>query len=288
MKLLFTACAALFFVSLAFAHETKVSNFQIIHAAIPAPISAAKSAAGYMAISNEGATDDALIGAEVNFAAKAMLHTTEFGADGVARMMHVPRLIIPADDTVVLELGGFHIMLMGLTRTLEVGDMLPATLIFEHAGRIPFEFMVDPADGSVDNSKMDHSAMGVVTDDAPPASAEDLAAIETLLKVQFDTSNAPLVVAPITVSGDVAIAGWRQDGRAGRAFLRRDDKGWFVELCTGRSLLLPTTLQSLGLAAAVATELRARIQTAEAALGSDIITEFDNFAGTLLIGRIDQ
>jgi periplasmic copper chaperone A len=286
VKPLLTAVIAAFVASSAFAHDTIVGNFQIIHAAIPAPISTAKSAAGYMAISNEGATEDTLIGVEVDFAAKAMLHTTEFGANGVARMMHVPALTIPAEDTVVLEPGGYHIMLMGLNKPLNLGDMLPATLIFEHAGRVPFEFMVDPADGSVDHSTMDHSAMT-----APQTSAsigDDLAAIEGLLKAQFDTPDAPLTVAPITLSGDAAIAGWQQDGRAGRAFLRRDAQGWFIELCAGASLLLPATLQSMGLGRADATDLLTRVQAAEAALGPETTAAFDTFSGTLLIGRNGQ
>lgn len=275
-----SAFVALFLASAAFAHETKVGDFQIIHAAIPAPMGMAKSAAGYMAISNEGATDDILIGVEVSFAAKAMLHTTEFSTDGVARMMHVPALEIPAQDTVVLEPGGYHIMLMGLTQPLNVGDMLPATLIFEKAGRVPFEFMVDPADGSVDHSKMDHSAMGQTT---PVGDA--MADIEALVKAQFESPEAPLTVTPISVRGTVAIAGWVQDGRGGRAFLRQDDKGWFIELCSGASLMLPATLQSLGLSMADAEALLTHAKASEEALAPEIIAQLDSFDGTLIVGR---
>ncbi len=157
MKKLLATAAALMLATTALAHEVKVGDLEIIHANIPAPVASAQSAAGYMAISNEGDQADRLIGVEVDFAAQAMLHTTEFSADGVAKMMHVDALEIPADDTVVLEPGGFHIMLMGLTQPLDVGAMLPATLIFEKAGRVEIEFMIDPSDGSVDHSKMDHS-----------------------------------------------------------------------------------------------------------------------------------
>lgn len=158
MKVVLSALAALLLASSAFAHEVKVGDLQIIHASIPEPMESAQVAAGYMGISNDGASADRLIGVEVGFAAKAMLHTTTFSAAGVATMSHVEGLEIPAQDTVVLEPGGYHIMLMGLSQPLEVGDMLPATLIFEHAGRVEIEFMVDPSDGSVDHSKMDHSS----------------------------------------------------------------------------------------------------------------------------------
>lgn len=293
-----TLLTALFFASAASAHEVTVGNLQIIHAHIPAPMAGAKVAAGYMGISNEGTTADALLGVEVGFAAQAMLHTTEFSADGVASMKHVSALAIPAGETVVLEPGGFHIMLMGLTRTLTEGDMLPATLIFESGGRVEIEFMVDPADASVDHSKMDHAAMGhgaTTTDThatghgaghaAPAVTGDAVVDITSILMAQFDTPETPLTVAPVTVQGTAAIAGWAQDGRGGRAFLRQDDKGWFIELCAGSSLMLPATLQSLGLSETDATALLEKATAAEAALGAETIALFDSFDGTLMVGR---
>lgn len=297
MKRHLVTLAAILMASTAFAHEVTVGDLQIIHANIPAPMGSAQVAAGYMGISNEGDHADTLIGVEVGFAAQAMLHTTEFSADGVASMKHVEALEIPAGDTVLLEPGGYHIMLMGLTQPLNVGDMMPATLIFEQGGRVEIEFMVDPADGSVDHSKMDHSAM---SDDAAAADADAahstghaapvqtgdaVVDIEALLRAQFDTPEAPLTVAPISVHGPVAIAGWAQDGRGGRAFLRQDDKGWFIELCSGASLMLPATLQSLGLSAADAEALLTGAKAAEAALSPDAIALLDSFDGTLIVGR---
>jgi copper(I)-binding protein len=277
--------AALLMASTAFAHEITVGDLQIIHANIPAPMGSAQVAAGYMGISNEGDQPDTLVGIEVGFAAKGMLHTTEFSADGVARMKHVEALEIPAGDTVVLEPGGYHIMLMGLTQPLNVGDMMPATLIFERGGRVEIEFMVDPSDGSVDHSKMHHSAMGQET----PAQTTDAGAdIEALLRAQFETPEAPLTVAPISVHGPVAIAGWAQDGRGGRAFLRQDDKGWFIELCSGASLMLPASLQSLGLSAAEAEALLTQAKAAEAVLTPGTIALLDSFDGTLIVGRDDR
>ena len=76
-----------------------------------------------------------------------------------------------------------------------------------------------------------------------------------------------------------------QDGRGGRAFLRQDDAGWFIELCSGAGLMLPATLQSLGLSAADADSLLAQTKAAEAALGPDSIALLDSFDGTLIVGR---
>jgi len=146
--------AALLFSTAVLAHETTVGNLQIIHAHIAVPAKGAMSAGGFMKIVNTGTETEHLTGAEVDFAT-AQLHQTVVSADGVASMNPVAAIEIPAGATVALEHGGYHVMLMGLNRTLEVGDVLPGVLIFEHQGRVEIEFKVDPWDGS-----MDHSAAG--------------------------------------------------------------------------------------------------------------------------------
>ncbi|MGB8812712.1 MAG: copper uptake system-associated protein [Paracoccaceae bacterium] len=282
MKHALTLIAALLLSTPTYAHEVKVGDIEIIHAHINAPANGAKSAAGYMAIANSGTEIERLLGVEVGFADMAMLHTTTFSADGVATMAHVETLDIPAGETVVLEPGGMHIMLMGLTQPLTVGDMLPATLILERTGRVEIEFMIDPADGTMDHSMMDHSAAAPAT---PVQTGDAVTDIKALLKAQFDTPEAPLSVSPITVQGDVAIAGWHQNGVGGRAFLRHDAKGWFVELCSGAGLMQPATLQSLGLSGVDAETLLSAAKSAESAIGADVVALFDGFDGTLVIGR---
>lgn len=136
------------------AHGFTAGDLEIIHPNILAPAPMAKSAAGYFGIANEGTSPDRLIGVEVPSVQRAELHTTEHGTDGVARMMHVDAIDIPPGETVLLERGGLHVMLMGLTGPLAEGDLVPATLIFEQAGRVEVEFSVDPSDGD------DHSHMG--------------------------------------------------------------------------------------------------------------------------------
>lgn len=140
------------------AHQIFVGDLEFIHANIHAPAASAISAAGYMAISNNGDTDDRLLGITVDFAAKATLYTSEVSADGVARMVRLNGLDLPAQGTVLLEPGGIHVMFMGLTTLPQVGDILPATLQFEKAGAVPITFMVDPADGPADGPPVDHSA----------------------------------------------------------------------------------------------------------------------------------
>lgn len=150
-----TLLALLLLATPAVAHDQMAGNLHIIHPSIPQPAGTAKSAAGYVTISNEGDTPEELVGVRSPFAASTSLHTTIF-EDGIARMRPVIGVPIAAGEVVNLEPGGMHVMFMGLTGAVSEGDMIPATLIFRRAGEVAVEFMVDPADGA-DHSTMDHS-----------------------------------------------------------------------------------------------------------------------------------
>jgi copper(I)-binding protein len=144
----FALIAALLLGGTAGAHELTVGDLQFIHPHIPQPAATAQVAGGYLAISNDGAQPDRLVGVSSTIAKSVSLHQSSVDANGVASMAPVEALEIPAKDTVLLEPGGYHIMFMGLTGRLSEGDMLPVTLTFEKAGAIEMEFMVDPADGA--------------------------------------------------------------------------------------------------------------------------------------------
>jgi copper(I)-binding protein len=293
--------ATILFAAPVLAHEITVGDLQIIHPHIPQPAASAKAAGGFMAIVNNGTETERLIGIESDIAMKSETHESKVDANGVGTMAHVDAIEIPPGQTVNLEHGGYHVMFMGLKGTLTEGETYKATLIFERAGRVEVEFMIDPPTGEGeghDHSKMDHSSMGHDAEGhdahaahgdhagmAPAMTGDPLIDIAATLKAQFDTPENPLTVAPIAVQGDVAIAGWAQGGNGGRAFLRQDDKGWFVEVCAGKGLLMPEMLTGLGLSEADATTLLASVTTAEAALGAEAIALFDSFDGELFIGR---
>ncbi|MFC3613641.1 copper chaperone PCu(A)C [Lutimaribacter marinistellae] len=137
------------------AHDQMSGDLHIIHPSMPQPLATARSAAGYVTISNEGDTPEELIGIRSPFAKSTTLHTTIF-EDGIARMRPLVGVPIAPGEVINLEPGGMHVMFMGLTGTANEGDMIPATLIFRNAGEVAVEFMVDPADGA-DHSRMDHS-----------------------------------------------------------------------------------------------------------------------------------
>jgi copper(I)-binding protein len=162
MKRLFVLATALFLAAPALAHEIVVGDLQFIHPHIPQPAASAKTAGGFMAIVNNGAEADRLVGVESGIAAKSEVHESKVDENGVGTMTHIEALEIPAGGTVSLERGGYHVMFMGLTGTLTEGEMHKATLIFEKAGRVEIEFQIDPPMGK---GEMDHSTMshGVAT-----------------------------------------------------------------------------------------------------------------------------
>ncbi|WP_298922510.1 copper chaperone PCu(A)C [uncultured Roseobacter sp.] len=157
MKFLFQAAtAALFtFTTVAFAHEYTVGDLVIDHPRAFETAKTAKTGGGYLLVTNNGDTADRLIEVRADFP-KVMLHTTE-ETDGIARMMHVDAIDIPAGETVALEPGGFHVMFMGLNGDpFEVGEEVPATLVFENAGEVEVMFNIEERSSGHEN-KDDHS-----------------------------------------------------------------------------------------------------------------------------------
>ena len=68
------------------AHDTTAGSLHIDHPWMPEPMVTAKSAAGYMVITNHGSEADALVEVRTDFAEQTTLHTTEH-SDGVAKML---------------------------------------------------------------------------------------------------------------------------------------------------------------------------------------------------------
>jgi copper(I)-binding protein len=162
MHRLLALVAAFLLAGPVLAHEFKVGDLEIIHPNIPEPSAAAKSAGGYLTIVNSGTMADRLIGIETALAAKAEVHESKVDANGIGSMDHIDYIEIPPGATVELGHGGLHVMFMGLKGPLMEGEMQPATLIFEKAGRIEIEFMIEAPMGAgdqMDHSKMDHSGM---------------------------------------------------------------------------------------------------------------------------------
>lgn len=124
----------------------------------------ATAGAAYLEITNGTETDDVLVSASVDesVAATVELHeTTAVEGDGDAgmgegsggdmgegttdtsmagapmmQMQPVEDISVPAGETVSLEPGGLHLMMLDLAEPLEVGTTIELTLTFEQAGEV--------------------------------------------------------------------------------------------------------------------------------------------------------
>lgn len=88
----------------------------------------------FMTLRNPGSSEARLVRAASPVAARAELHV--MAMDGGTKHMHRVRtgFRVPAGDAAVLEPGGRHVMLMGLTAPLAAGDEV--TLVLTFAGGV--------------------------------------------------------------------------------------------------------------------------------------------------------
>jgi periplasmic copper chaperone A len=100
------------------------------------PGTAGAESAAYFAITAPSGQGDALLSASSPAANMVQLHEVSTDAQGMTGMHHIDRLDVPAGETVRLEPGGYHLMLMGLTADLAVGGTIELTLMFEQAGSV--------------------------------------------------------------------------------------------------------------------------------------------------------
>lgn len=101
-------------------------------------------AALYLTATSEG-EPDRLVAASTDVAAGVEIHqtTTE---DGVMSMQRTDGLDLRAGESLMLEPGGLHLMLLDVAR-LDVGAVVEVTLIWETAGEMTVEAeVVEPAE----------------------------------------------------------------------------------------------------------------------------------------------
>ena len=135
--------AASFAATPSFARDYKIGSIEIALPWSRATPSTAPSAGGFLTLTNKGNTPDRLIAIETPAAKQAEIH--EMKMDGaVMRMRELENgVVLPPGQTVELKPGGYHVMFMGLKAPFVKDQKVPATLVFEKAGRIDIEFQVD-------------------------------------------------------------------------------------------------------------------------------------------------
>jgi len=143
MQRLLLALALTVLTTIASAHGYTIGSIEIAHPyATPTP-PGARTGAGYLKeIVNKGNTADRLVAATSPAADHVEIHTMTMEGD-VMRMRAVPALDLPVGARVAMAPGGgYHLMLVGVKAPFKLGDKIPVTLTFEHAGRVDVELNV--------------------------------------------------------------------------------------------------------------------------------------------------
>jgi copper(I)-binding protein len=124
------------------AMEGKIDH-SVLHAAhgwVAETIPGTKNGAIYLTIHNPGTEADRLIGVDSTVAEKTEIHESK-RVNHVASMARLEFVDVPAGEHVEFKPGGGpHVMLIGITTPLKVGDMVELNLTFETAG--VFKLMV--------------------------------------------------------------------------------------------------------------------------------------------------
>jgi hypothetical protein len=93
----------------------------------------------FMRLVNEGNEADRLLGGTTDVAKVVEIHETVMQDDIMKMQMLPDGLEVPANGEVVLKPGGYHVMLIGMQRDLNVGDTFTIELQFEKSGTVTVE-----------------------------------------------------------------------------------------------------------------------------------------------------
>ncbi len=117
----------------------------------------AQTGAAFMTIFNPSDMDDRLIGVTSEAAERLELHTHLQDDAGVMRMMEVEDgFAIAAGETIALDRGGMHVMMLGLTAPFVQGEEIEITFTFQRADPVTHTITIDnerqPTGGHGDHS----------------------------------------------------------------------------------------------------------------------------------------
>ena len=121
---------------LAQTHAFQLHDIHIDHLVARSTLAVQTTGGAYFSLDNRGKTDDSLIKVESSIARSVDIHSMEMQGD-IMKMHEVSTIPLKAGTSVAMNpSGGYHIMLVGLTHQLKVGEQFPMTLSFAKAGKI--------------------------------------------------------------------------------------------------------------------------------------------------------
>ncbi len=106
------------------------------------PSLAGQTAAVYFVIANGTSQNDVLLSANVEVAQSAEFHMSMNEGNDVMTMAPLKEVPIPAGRNVEFAPGGYHVMLVNLSKPLQAGDTFPIQLTFQNAGALQVQVVV--------------------------------------------------------------------------------------------------------------------------------------------------
>lgn len=115
----------------------------------------------------------------------------------------------------------------------------------------------------------------------------DHEAILRQMHATWDRPEAKLDAGPVVIEGDYAIADWTQGAMGGRALLKRKRGAWETVLCAGDGIRDTEGLLAVGLPAAQAAILAARLEEAEKQVSQERLAMMAAFRGIVRMTEAD-
>ena len=109
--------------------------------------------------------------------------------------------------------------------------------------------------------------------------------ISQAMKAIWDSPEAPLIVEPVVIEGDYALAGWTQQTRGGRALLLHREGTWHVHVCGGDGLKDIEALTMAGMSKEAAERLINEVNRAEGELPMEVREKFSTFGQNILVDK---
>lgn len=101
-----------------------------------------RNSAAFMKITNNTNSPDTLFSIKSDLAQLVELHETYVKEGDMKGMRHIELLPIPANSTVELKPGSYHVMLIGLNNDLNIGNSGKIELGFKIAGNLAVDVLV--------------------------------------------------------------------------------------------------------------------------------------------------
>lgn len=116
----------------------------------------------------------------------------------------------------------------------------------------------------------------------PSHTGDDQKNIRALINTTYDQPQKPVVIDPIVVQGQHAVASWIQQDKGGRVVLFRNKEGkWEIVLCSGKAVTDAAFLATTGIPQSDADTLAKQLIAAESIMGKEKIALFDSFNGVV-------